>query len=378
MEPALGRSGRARWLLLLALCLAAACKDGNLSQRLHDDAARAVRERRLDDADLAYERALRYDPEDSVALEGLLELRLSRARYGAAYDVLQTTSERALRSFRARNLALRAKLRAGQLAVVLADAAELRRLAVLAPETERELLDALLAFTRDSPENPAWLVAATTPEPWLAATVLKLSEEGGLARAASLLVAWRPQPGPGADRQGAKHALLVRLERESWTIEQGLLDRLTAEPARPLEYLGRLELLLATGRESEAARLEPARDALTDEWAPAWDLRWARFLAGRSDWRGVLSRTAAPSPLPRSEARRRALRCVAQQELGNGEAARAELEQWLSQPELARLWSEALLLPELTPHARALSALEQRIDGGRRDANAQSTRTGMR
>jgi hypothetical protein len=378
MKPALDRPERARWLLLLlALYLAVGCKDGNLSQRLHHDAARALREQRLDDADAAFERALRYDPEDSVALEGLLELRLSRTRDGQAYDLVQSTSERALRSLKARNLALRAKLRAGQLAVVLADAAELRRLAALAPETERELLDALLAYTRDSPENPAWLVAATTPEPWLAATVLELSEEGSPARAASLLVAWRPPPGAGADRRGAKQALLVRLEREGWTLEQSLLDRLTAEPEQPLEYLGRLELLLATGRESEAARLEPARDALTDEWAPAWDLRWARFLARRSDWRGVLSRTMVPSPLPRREARRRALRCVAQQELGNGAAARAELAQWLAQPELARLWSEALLLPELTPYARALSALARRVDG-EPGASAQSPRTGTR
>jgi hypothetical protein len=346
-------------VLLSALPATPGCAKQRLSQRLHRQAQEAMHEGRIDDADAALERALRYDPGDPIALERLLALRLEHGRSDAAAALAARAPQ--VRSVRLANLILRAEVRGSSPRSWISRAAALARRGSLAADTERELLD-VLGDAVQAAHDPSFLRELDLPERWTAQVVQRLVANGELASAAALVLQATPSPPSMHVLAAAKHGLLERLLAEGWLLEEDLLGRLTLSPHTPLEYLGRLELLLRSDREPEAARLEPPPALLETEWIVEWDLRWARHFARRGDWYGVLARTERRGRSPHGEATRHALRCAAHLGRSNLRSARAELFAWLGRPEAASRWGETLLLPELAPHASALAALRSEAE----------------
>ena len=346
--------------LLVLVVLAGACERGSLSERLHHQAEQATREGRLEDAAGALERALRFDPADELALERLVALRLRRGDAAGAFGLAHSRAALQSGSVALRNAGVSAGLRAGQLRVALGDANALSHDGQLAPEVERELLDALL--TDACGMSPVLGSAERLPTAWLAASFERVIEACDLERAASLWLA-RPaleQSSPAG--RALKQKLLARALREDFRLDQAALQRLTRSPETVLEHLGRLEYALRAGDEAEAARLEPASSDLVPPYAVAWQLRLARLAARRGDWYGVLDRTRGQAyDDARDEARRQALRCWAQLKLGQRQIAREQLASWLAQPGPAQAWSAAMLLPELSSAEAELTQLRSEL-----------------
>jgi tetratricopeptide (TPR) repeat protein len=345
------------WLLVV---LALGCERGSLSERLHREAEVATREGRLDEAAATLERALRFDPADRVALERLVVLKLRRGDVNGAFFLTHAGASIRVGSVSLRNAGVTAAVRSGQLPLALEDARELEQSGKLAPDVERELLDALVAEVGGS--TPLLGSYERLPARWLATSFERILEAGELERSAVILLA-RPvleQSSPAG--RALKQQLLARAFHQDFALSQQALQRLTRSPETALEYLGRLEYALRAGDEAEAARLEPAPNVLVPPYAVAWRLRLARRAARRGDWYGVLERTqGAAHDDTLDEARRRVLRCWAQLKLGERRAARAELADWLAQPAAAQTWSASLHLPELANAANELTELRREV-----------------
>jgi len=360
---------KALWPCLLALSLG--CNRGDLSSRLHAEAEQASREGRFPEAAAALERALRFDPADEIALERLVMLRLRMDNPGQALAEATSGTGLRIRSLSLRNARVVAALRANGLVDGLVEAKSLLAIGGLSQDSQRELLDALVADgLRDS---PALSVAEQLPEPWLKASCERILQQSDVEHAARFLLARPERERAGALGTSLKQLLLERAFREDFAITLETLDRLTQAPKSAPEYLGRLEYWRRRGDDAEAARLEPSAELLLPPYAAAWQLGLARLAAGRGDWYGVLERTrGAAAADARTEARRHALRCVAQLKLGDRRGARAQLEEWLADPAATQAWSIALQLPELRSGATDLVELR------RAAAKPQATRSPTR
>jgi hypothetical protein len=342
------------------VALACACERASLSERLHSEAELATREGRLEEAAGSLERALRFDPADRVALERLVALKLRRGDPAGAWQLAH--SETALRSgsVALRNAGVSAGLRAGQARDALDEARELERSGKLAPEVERELLDALVADACGS--APLLASVEDLPVRWLTSSFERVSESCELERCSAIWLARPALEQASPVGRALKQTLLARAYREDFALGQEALQRLTRSPQTGLEYLGRLEYALRAGDEAEAARLDPAPSALVPPYAVAWQLRLARLATRRGDWYGVLERTQGPAyDDARDEARRQALRCHAQLRLEQRRAAREQLASWLALPGAAQFWSTALLVPELRSAESELSELRSEV-----------------
>ena len=216
----------------------------------------------------------------------------------------------------------------------------------MSQDSERELLDALAADAlRQSPALPT---SEQLPERWLEASCERLLQHGDVEHAARFWLARPERERAGVVGVSCKRLILERAYREDFAVTQETLEQLTQAPKSAPEYLGRLEYFRRRRDDAEAARLEPRADVLLPPYAAAWQLGLARLAASRDDWYGVLERTrGAADADARNEARRQALRCVAQLELGDRRAARDQLEEWLAHPAAAEAWGIALQLPEL-------------------------------
>jgi hypothetical protein len=257
-----------------------------------------------------------------------------------------------------RNARVVAALRAHGLADGLAEARSLKAAFGLSRDSERELLDALAADGLR--ESPALAPSEQLPEPWLKATGERLLQQSDVEHAARFLLA-RPERERASEvGTSLKRLLLERAYREDFAITLETLGQLTQAPKSAPEYLGRLEYWRRRGDDAEAARLEPSAEVLSPPYAAGWQLGLARLAAARADWYGVLERTRGTAGADaRDEARRQALRCVAQLKLGDRPAARAQLEAWLLDPAAAQAWSTALRLPELRDAAADLVELRR-------------------
>jgi hypothetical protein len=352
---------------LLTCCVAlllqgVACDRAGLSTRLREEAETHLAQGRVPEAESALQRALSYDPNDQHALERLLEIQLRHGDHERATRWLSLIAEQqAPRSVALDNLALRVRLRTGQLERGIADAATLRETRRLHPKTEQDLLSELVRRELE-PDARGALSNPALPEPWFLSAVERLIDEKRWARAATLLLSRAASPAVSKRRS----LLLERLRETGWAVDDAVLEPLTANPTDPLSYLGRLELCLRSGREFEALRLDPPKGVLSSELMSTWNLRWARYFAQRSDWYGVLTRSELPATPARIEAERRALRTLAQLRRADAHAALAELEAWLSQPDTAAYWGEALMMPELTSYRAALTELRAKRDRRKR------------
>lgn len=345
------------WVLVALL---PACERGTLSERLHGEAELATREGRLDDAAATLERALRFDPADGVALERLVVLKLRRGDANGAFALTRANASGHAGSVTLRGAGVTAALRSGQLRLALDDARELEQSGKLAPEVERELLDALVAEAGGT--APLLGAYERLPARWLAASFERVLEQGELGHAAAILLARPAREQSAPAWRSLKQRLLARALRQDFALGQEALQRLTRSPETALEYLGRLEYALRAGDDAEAARLDPAPSVLVPPYAIAWRLRLARLAARRGDWYGVLEQTqGAAGEDAFDEARRQALRCWAQLKLGERRAARAQLAAWLAQPAAAQTWSASLLLPELENAESELTALRSEL-----------------
>ena len=344
------------WLCLLVL--GAGCSRSGFSSKLHADAELASREGRLPEAAATLERALSFDPLDEIALERLVELRLRMDRPAQALAVATSGTGLRVRSLSLRNARVVAALRANGVSDGLAEAKSLRAVGGLSRDSERELLDALAADQlRDS---PALAPSEPLPEPWLEASGERLLQESDVEHAARFLLARPERERAGVVGMSLKRLLLERAYREDFDITPEALGQLTLAPKSGPEYLGRLEYCRRRGDDNEAARLEPSAEVLFPPYAAAWQLGLARLAAARGDWYGVLERTRDGAGADaRTEARRQALRCVAQLKLGDRRAARAQLAEWLSDPVAVQAWSIALRLPELRDAAVDLVELRR-------------------
>jgi hypothetical protein len=355
-KPWRGRHLLLCWAALLSQGVA--CDRPSLSTRLHDEAEAHLAQGRLPEAEGALRRALDYDPNDQRSLERLLEILLRQGRPEQAARWLSLVAEQpAPRTVALDNLALRVRLRIWQLDRGVAEATTLRETGRLRPETEQDLVSELVRAdleqdARGALSNPA------LPEPWFLSAVERLIDEKRWARAATLLLSRAASPAVSKRRS----LLLERLREIDWATDDAVLEPLTANPTEPLSYLGRLEFCLRSGRELEALRLDPPPGLFSKELTSAWNLRWARYFAQRSDWYGVLTRSELAATPARIEAQRRALRTLAQLQRTDRRAALAELEAWLSQADAAAYWGEALMMPELTSYRYALTELRAKRD----------------
>jgi len=349
----------ALWWCVLALSLG--CSRVDLSRKLHADAELASREGRLPDAVALLERALSFDPQDEVALERLIVLQLRMDNPVQALALATSGTGLQARSVPLRNARVVAALRASGVPNGLAEARSLRAVGGLSGDSERELLDALVADGLR--ESPALSASEQLPEPWLEAIGERLLKRSDVEHAARFWLA-RPERERASDvGTSLKRLLLERAYREDFSLTQETLEQLTRAPKSASEYLGRLEYWRRRGDDAEAARLEPNAEVLSPPYAAAWQLGLARLAAARSDWYGVLERTRDGADADaRNEARRHALRCVAQLELGDRRGARAQLEEWLANPAAARDWSVALRLPELRDAVDDLVELRRAAD----------------
>lgn len=350
-----------RWLLVLVLVLGVSCDRAGFSDKLHLDAEVASQEGRLPDAAAALERALRFDPADQVALERLVLVQLRMDNPARALALATSDAGLRVRSRALRNARVVAALRADGLAAGLAEAKALRAVGGLNRETERELLDALVADARR--DAPSLARSEQLPEPWLTASCERLLQVSDVEHAAQFFLARPERERTSPAGISVRRSLLERAYREDFAVTQETLDRLTQAPTSALEYLGRLEYARRRGDDAEAARLDPNVEELSPAYVAAWQLGLARMAARRADWYGVLERTSgAPDADARNAARRQALRCVAYLELGDRPAARAQLGAWLSEPTAAQAWSVGLLLPELGDAVNDLIELRRVVD----------------
>jgi len=335
---------KALWVCVLAL--SGGCSRAGLSTKLHADAELAAREGRLPDAVATLERALSFDPLDEVALERLVVLQLRMDNPVQALALATSGTGMQVRSLSLRNARVVAALRARGVQQGLGEAKSLRAVGGLSQESEQELLDTLAADSlRESPELPA---SEHLPEPWLEATSERLLKRGDVEHAARFLLARPERERTSVVGASLERLLLERAYREDFALTQETLEQLTRAPKSALEYLGRLEYWRRRGDDAEAARLEPSAELLSPPYTAAWQLGLARLAAARDDWYGVLERTRDRADADaRTEARRHALRCVAQLKLGDRRAARIQLDEWLANPAAAQDWSLALRLPEL-------------------------------
>lgn len=339
------------WFCLLALGVG--CGRADFSRKLHAEAELASREGRLPEAAATLERALRFDPADEIALERLVMLRLRMNNPGQALAEASSGTGLRIRSLSLRNARVVAALRANGLVDGLPEARSLLAVGGLSRDSERELLDALVADALH--DSPALSVSEQLPEPWLKVSCERLLQQSDVEHAARFLLARPERERAGAVGTSLKRLLLERAYREDFAVTQETLDRLTQAPQSAPEYLGRLEYWRRRGDDAEAARLEPSAAVLSPPYAASWQLGLARLAAARADWYGVLERTRGAAERThgvadaeaRDEARRQALRCVAQLKLGDRRAARAQLEEWLANSAAAQAWSIALRLPEL-------------------------------
>jgi len=354
---------KAIWLCLLALSVG--CNRADFSRELHAEAEQASREGRLPEAAATLERALRFDPEDQIALERLVLIWLRMDLPAQALAVASSGAGLRVRSLALRNARVVAALRANGVADGLAEARALQAIGALSGDSERELLDALTADgLRESPALPT---SEQLPEPWIKAGCERLLERSDVEHAARFLLARPERERASVLGTSLKQAILERAYREDFALTQETLERLTQAPKCALEYLGRLEYWRRRGEDAEAARLDPGAEVLVEPYAAAWQLGLARLAAARGDWYGVLERTRSAPERTRSgadadgrdDARRQALRCVAQLELGDRRAARTQLEQWLADPVAAQAWSIALRLPELRHAVNSLVELRR-------------------
>lgn len=357
------------WLGVFVLLLG--CNRAGFSDQLHLDAEVASREGRLPEAAATLERALRFDPADEVALERLVVLRLRMDEPAQALALATSGAGLRVRSWSLRNARVVAALRASGVADGLSEAKSLRAVAGLSQDTERQLVDALVEDAlRASPTLPP---SAQLPEPWLRAVGERLLQSADVEHGARFVLARPERERTGVVGLALKELLLQRVYREDFAITTETLDKLTQAPKSALEYVARLEYARRRGDDAEAARLDPSADVLTSPYAAAWRLGLARLAARRGDWHDVLERTQGdPDSHARNEARRRALRCVAQLELGERSSARAQLEAWLAEPAAAQAWSVALLLPELGAGAGKLVELRRDL------VRSRATRLGGR
>jgi hypothetical protein len=339
----------------------AACNRPGLSMRLREEAEAHAAQGRLPEAESALRRALEYDPADQQSLERLLEIQLRQGHHEQATRWLSLIAEQAARSVALDNLALRVRLRTGPLDHGVTAAATLWQRGRLRPETEQDLISELVRAELE-PDARGALSNPALPEPWFLSAIERLIDEKRWARAATLLLGRAASPAVSERRL----LLLGRLREIGWAADDAVLETLTANPGEPLSYLGRLELCLRSGREGEALRLDPPTGLFSSELTSAWNLRWARYLAQRSDWYGVLARSELSATPARIEAQRRALRTLAQLQRAEGRAALAELEAWLSQADTAAYWGEALMMPELTSYRAALTELRAKRDRQKR------------
>lgn len=353
---------RSLWRFLIVLCVS--CDRAQFSTTLHQDAEVATREGRLPDAVAALERALDFDPEDGVARERLVLLQLRLDNPGRALALASSGSGLRLRSVRLRNARVVATLRALGLEDGLAEAKALLAVGALSEDSEREVLEALA--TESQLDKPSLARSAPLPERWLSAVGERLLQSRGVEPAARFFLARPERERDGAAGISLKQALLARAYQEDFVLTLETLAGLTQSPKSALEYVGRLEYARQRGDDAEAARLQPGREQLPPPYYAAWQLGLARMAARRGDWYGVLERTSgAPDEDARNEGRRQALRCVAHFELGDRAAARAQLDDWLSEPAAAQVWSGALLLPELRNRASDLVELRRAADRAR-------------
>ena len=349
---------------LLTCCAAAllfqgvACNRAGLSTRLREEAEAHLTQGRLPEAESALRRALDYDPNDQRALERLLQIQLRQGHHERATRWLSLIAEQPVpRSATLDNLALRVRIRTGQLERGVTEAAKLRETGRLRPETEQDLIIELVRGAL-APNARGALADPALPETWFLSAVERLIDEQQWGRAATLLMGRAASPAVSKRRS----LLLERLREIGWAVDDAVLEPLTANPTEPLSYLGRLELCLRSGREVEALRLDPPAELLSSELSSAWNLRWARYFAQHSDWYGALARSELPATPARIEARRRALRTLAQMRRADDRAARAELDAWLSLPDIAAYWGEALMTPELASYRDALTELRAQRD----------------
>ncbi|HYP99428.1 MAG TPA: hypothetical protein VER96_12230 [Polyangiaceae bacterium] len=333
-------------LLVCVLALSVGCRRADFSNKLHADAELASREGRLPEAAATFERALRFDPTDEVALERLVVLELRMDNPAQALALATSGTGLQVRSLSLRNARVVAGLRANGVAGGLSEAKSLLAAGSLSQDSERELLDALAADgLRQSPALPT---SEQLPERWLEASCERLLQHGDVEHAARFWLARPERERAGVVGVSCKRLLLERAYREDFAVTQETLEQLTQAPKSAPEYLGRLEYFRRRRDDVEAARLEPSADVLLPPYAAAWQLGLARLAASRDDWYGVLEHTrGAADADARNEARRQALRCAAQLELGDRRAARDQLEEWLAHPAAAEAWSIALQLPEL-------------------------------
>ena len=354
------------WLCMLTLGVG--CGRADFSSKLHADAELASREGRLPEAAATLERALRFDPADEVALERLVLLQLRMDNPAQALALATSATGLNVRSLPLRNARVVAALRANGVLGGLSEAKSLQAAFGLSEDSERELLDALVMDGLR--ESPTLTAAEQLPEPWLQASCERLLQRGDVEHAARFWLARPERERAGVVGTSVKRLLLERAYREDFTITQETLDQLTQAPKSALEYLGRLEYFRRRGDDAEAVRLDPSAEVLFPPYAAAWQLGIARLAAGRADWYGVLERTRGVADADaRNEARRQALRCVAQLKLGDRRAARAQLEEWLADQPAAQAWSVALRLPELRDETNDLVELR------RVTAQARATRS---
>lgn len=331
------------WLLLL---LAMGCQRAGFVRKLHQDADVATREGRLQDAASTLERALRFDPADQVALERLILLRLQMNDPESAYALATSGMGQGVRSLPLRNARILAAVRLNRLAEALSDARALDGAGGLSKDTEQALVQAMV---NDALENPPKLWPnQQLPDKWLSAVLERLLETTDVARTAPLFLARPDEERRSEIGKAFKQRLLERAYLEDFALDSSAWGGLAQAPKTGLEYVARLELALQTRRDDIVERLHPPPEALQPPYADAWKLGLARLAARRQDWFGVLQWTqGAPYAEARHEARRQALRCAAFIQLKRSRAARAQLTQWLSEPEAAEAWSGTLLLPEL-------------------------------
>lgn len=350
------------WLLVIGLSVS--CDRADFSKKLHLDADVATREGRLPDAAAALERALRFDPADQVALERLVLVQLRMDNPARALALATTDAGLRVRSWSLRNARVMATLRSNGLADGLDEARALQAVNGLSQETERELLDAIVADARR--DTPSLAASEQLPERWLTASCERLLQSSDVEHAARFFLARPERERTSPAGISIKRLVLERAYREDFAVTQETLDRLTQAPKSATEYLGRLEYARRRGDDSEAARLDPSAEQLSPPYVAAWQLGLARMAARRADWYGVLARTSGAADADaRNAARRQALRCVAHLKLGDRPAARAELEAWLSDPNAAQAWSVTLLLPELDEAKSDLVELRRVIDKSR-------------
>jgi len=353
---------RAWWLALL---LVLGCQRAGLVNKLHQEAEVALREGRLQDAAATFERALRFDPADQVALERLVLLRLRMNEPESAFALATSGSGQVVRSLPLRNARISAAIRLDRLAEALGEARALDAAGGLHETTEAELVHALVTDALKNP--PRWWPNQQLPAKWLSAVFAGVLETTDVVRAAPLFLARSEDDRTSEAGQAFKQRLLERAYLEDFTLDSSTLRGLTQAPKTGLEYLARLELALQTRSDDIAERLHPPPGLLQPPYADAWKLGLARLAARRQDWFGVLQRTqGAPYTEARAEARRQALRCAAYLQLNQPRAARAQLAEWLSDPGAAEAWSATLLLPELGNSTVDMKKMRAGLEAGAR------------